>query len=65
MRQYQPSICKGTFAFDRGVFSSLAAELSLVAEDLLFLLGFQVFVEVLVFLEEAVLLDLAFGHLLV
>lgn len=65
MRQYQPSICEGTFATDWGIFSSLAAELSLVAEDLLFLLGFQISVKVFMFLEEAVLLDLAFGHLLV
>lgn len=59
------STCEGPFASDWGVLSSLAAELSLVAQDLLFLLRFQVFVEVLVLFEQPVLLDLAFGHLLV
>ena len=65
MRQYQPSIREGAFASDWRVFSSLAAELSLVAENLLFLLGFVVLVEVFVLFQQAVLLDLALGQLLV
>lgn len=59
------SVCAWSFWSYRGILPTLTSELPLVVKDLLLLLWFQIFMEVLMLLLQTILLYFSISHHLV